>query len=216
MPTPVMIPGVDPLRAQQYKTQRGDSPEDLWQPLYDRANIATTVTGQTAFFSTVQGQSATLIIATAAVTKVKTYRDTNMQNANVVPTKLFKIVGISLGFVHATRAALTNTTDRSLILDGSYFQFRIVDKDILFLPSLALPIINPWAMAATTANNSSIMGDNPGGGQGVAMYKLPIPITINPYENFQCSLVFDLGSGITLSNTLDVYCILHAFQRRPT
>jgi hypothetical protein len=30
--------GVDPMKSQQYRTQRSELPEDLWQPLYDRVN----------------------------------------------------------------------------------------------------------------------------------------------------------------------------------
>ncbi len=77
----------DPLKAQGFRTQRAESPEDLWQPLYDRVNYPAIGATQLAFFSTPQGQVAPLILGIgAAANKVKTYRDTNMQNANVVPT----------------------------------------------------------------------------------------------------------------------------------
>jgi len=205
----------DPLRAQGFRTQRSDSPEDLWQPLYDRANVSTAVPSSVAFFATARGQSATLITGTAAAaSKSKTYRDTNMENANVVPTKMFKFVGISIGLVPWAKTASTNAADRELVMEGGYLQFRIVDKDILFLPLIAVPVINPIAAMSTTANATSIMASNTGGGQGISMYKLPIPITLNPYENFTVQFVFD--GTITLSNTLDMYCMLQGFQRRPT
>lgn len=208
--------GMDPLKAQQYKTQRAELPEDLWQPLYDRVSTnGTTVPSQMAFFAVPRGQSANLITGTAApASKSKSYRDTNMENANVVPTKLFKFIGISLGFVHQVRSAAGNASDRSLILDGGYLQFRIVDKDILFLPLISIPVINPFAAIATTANATTINGDNPGGGQGVFMYRLPIPITLNPYENFSVTLNFD--GTITLADDVDVYVFLQGYQRRPT
>lgn len=41
-----------------------------------------------------------------------------------------------------------------------------------------------------------------------------IPITLNPYENFTATLTFD-GSP-TITATLDVYLVLHAYMRRPT
>lgn len=57
--------------------------------MYDRVNYPAVGATQLAFFSTPQGQVATLILGVAAAAaKVKTYRDTNMQNANVVPTKM--------------------------------------------------------------------------------------------------------------------------------
>ncbi len=212
MPTPVLVPMRDPIRAQSYKTQRGDSPEDLWQPLYDRVNVATTVPNSLGFFSTPQGQSATLIAATGTGTIVKGYRDTNMQNANVVPTKLFKFVGISIGFVQVPTLAATPTHeyDRELVIQGGYMQFKIVDKDILYSPLINLPVLNP--IASTTSNATNAW--SPGGGQGNAMYKLPIPITLNPYENFQVNLFWP--STTTLTTTLDLYVFLHGFMRRPT
>jgi len=205
----------DPLKSQGFRTQRSDSPEDLWQPLYDRANVSASVPSNVSFFATARGQSATLITGTAAAAaKSKTYRDTNMENANVVPTKMFKFVGISIGIVHRTKTLATNAADRDLVMEGGYLQFRIVDKDILFLPLIAVPVLNPMAAAATTANATSITASNTGGGQGIAMYKLPIPITLNPYENFTVQFVFD--GTVTLSETLDMYCMLQGFQRRPT
>lgn len=204
----------DPLNAQAYRTQRVDQPEDLWQPLYDRANVATTVPGQVAFFSTPIGQSATLITGTSAAAKVKTYRDTNMQNSNVVPTKLYKFVGISMGIVHSTRQLITNPADQDFLMDGGYFQFKIVDKDLLFLPLLNLPLLNPVASISQSQTTSTMMSKQTGGGAGNLMYKLPINITLNPYENFACFLNFD--GSITLAATLDVLLVLQGFQRRPT
>ena len=94
------MPGdLDPLKAQPFRTQRSELPEDLWQPLYDRANIATTVPSSVAFFSTARGQSATLITGASAASKTKTYRDTNLDQPGVVPTKMFKFVGISWAIV---------------------------------------------------------------------------------------------------------------------
>lgn len=206
----------DPLKAQQYRTQRAENPEDLWQPLYDRANVSatTTVATQVAFFGVSKGQSATLITGTAAAAaKVKTYRDTNMENSNVVPTKMFKFTGISLAFVHRNPSGSssdTNAAERALILEGGYLQVRIVDKDILFLPLLAIPVLNPIAAATGTSNFAT----NPGGGTGVAMYKLPIPITLNPFENFSVTMNFD--GTISTTASVDMYVFLQGFMRRPT
>jgi len=86
-----MVPA-DPLKAQGYRTQRAELPEDLWQPLYDSVNYPAAGSSQLSYFSIPRGQSATLITAGAAAAKTKTYRDTNMENANVVPTKMFEIL----------------------------------------------------------------------------------------------------------------------------
>lgn len=204
----------DPLNAQGFRTQRAELPEDLWQPLYDRANYAAGGATQISFFATPRGQSATLITAGSAASKTKTYRDTNMDNANVVPTKLYKIVGVSYGIVHNDNTAVTNAEDRIKVRDGSYFQFRVVDKDILFLPSICIPEVNPIVAVSTTVNARTVATSAPGGGLATAMYKFPIPITINPYENFSVSI--NLDGTVTVTTTLDVYMILHAYMRRPT
>lgn len=204
----------DPLKARQFRTQRPESPEDLAQPLYDRVNLATTVPSSSSFFATPKGQSATLIVGTATSSKTKTYRDTNIETANVVPSKLYKFFGFSLGFVHTTQNASTNGADRNLVLQGGYLNIRFVDKDILFVPLCMIPVINPWAAIATTANATTIMGDNPGGGQGVPMYPMRIDLTLEPYTNFSVSMNFD--GTLTLTGSLDMYFLFWAYQRRPT
>jgi len=205
-----MVPA-DPLKAQGFRTQRAELPEDLWQPLYDRANFpAAGTTNTVSFFSVARGQTATLITAGAAALKVKTNRDTNMENANVVPTKMFKFIGISLGFCHAPEGNANNPIDRDILRTGAYFRFRIVDKDLLFLPLIAIPEVNPFVIATTTAS----LGTAGGGGQNVPMYKLPIAITLNPYENFTVEINTD--GVVVLSHTLDIFVILQGYMRRPT
>lgn len=212
-----MMMRVDPLKAVQFRTQRAEDPEDLWQPLYDRVNVATTVPGQVSFFSSQKGQSVTLICGATTGTVIKSYRDTNIETAGVVPSKLYRFGGLSLAFVHADRDAITNSQDRTYIQDGGYLQFRIVDKDILYLPLIAIPVLNPISAIATTSNAVTAVAADGGGGLGVPMYKFPIPITLNPFESFTVTANFTISpNAITLSNTLDVYVILHSFMRRPT
>ena len=210
----------DPMKSQQYRTQRSELPEDLWQPLYDRSNYAVGGANQLAFFGIPKGQNATLLSTFAApatwtaAAKSKTYRDTNIENSNVVPTKLFKTVGISWGMFHSILNNATNAADREVLRTGGYLQFRIVDKDIIFLPLSLIPEVNPFTSISTTANATTINGIAGGGGQNVPMYKFPIPITLNPYENFTTRMVFDNSPAVTA--TLDVQIVLHAYMRRPT
>lgn len=44
--------------------------------------------------------------------------------------------------------------------------------------------------------------------------KFPIPITLNPYENFSVSLNFDNSPPINA--TADIVLVLHTYMRRPT
>ncbi len=205
----------DPMKAQAYRTQRAELPEDLWQPLYDRVNYPAAGTSALGFFSSSRGQSATLLSTVTAgvwtaATKVKSFRDTNIENSNVVPTKMFKIVGVSVAFLHANQNDGNVTRDREIIRGGSFIQFRIVDKDIIFLPLVTIPEMNP--VVSSTGNN--VNGTAGGGGQNVPMYKFPIPITINPYENFTIQMTSDNSPPI--SQTMDIYMMLHAYMRRPT
>lgn len=212
---------IDPMRAQEYRTQRAELPEDLWQPLYDRANYPAAGTSLLSFYAIPRGQSATLLNTFVtgtdtwtAAAKGKTFRDTNMENANVVPTKLFKAVGISWGIVHSVVNAVDNAVDREVLRGGGFLQFRIVDKDIIFLPLILIPELNPWSAVSTTVTASTILGTAGGGGQNVPMYKFPINITLNPYENFTVQLNFD--NAPPLNATADIVLVLHSYMRRPT
>ena len=218
----------DPLKAQGFRTQRAESPEDLWQPLYDRVNYAAAGATQLAFFSTPQGQNATLITGIgAAAAKVKDYRDTNMMNSNVVPTKMFKFMGISLAYINQIPGTVgsgvapavgvaSDAADRDRVRNNAWFNFTIVDKRIIDLPLVCIPEVNPLTVASTTVTNATILGSAGGGGANVPMYKLPIPITLNPYENF--SVTINLSAAVALSgaNSMDIYVIMQGFMRRPT
>lgn len=208
----------DPLKAQAYKTQRADLPEDLWQPLYDRVNYPNAGVTLLSFFSTPRGGLATLITGiAAAAAKAKDYRDTNIDNAGVIPTKLFKFIGISIAFIDQIPGTVTAAADHDRVRNNAYFHFRIVDKDILFLPLVCIPEVNPLTVASTTANNTTILGAAGGGGQNTAMYKLPVPVTLNPYENFNVEIVLSAAVALaTAANSMDMYVILHGFMRRPT
>ena len=203
----------DPLKAQGFRTQRAELPEDLWQPLYDRVNYISGTTTSMTFFSASRGSSASLITGVAAAAnKSKDFRDTNMENSNVVPTKMFKFVGISLALINQAPGTATDAQDRDRWRNNGYFRFRIVDKDILYLPLIALPELNPLGVAATTANATTILGC---GGAGSPMYKLPIPITLNPFENFTVEI--NHPTAVTLGgNSMDIMVILQGFMRRPT
>ncbi len=205
----------DPMRAQGFRTQRAELPEDLWQPLYDRVNYVSATTTTIAFFANPKGSIASLITGiAAAANKTKDYRDTNMENANVVPTKMFKFVGISIAFINQIPGTVTDAQDRDRLRYNGFFRFRIVDKDLLFLPLVALPEVNPFVVGASTANNVTIIGTAGGGGMNVPMYKLPIPITLNPYENFTVEM--NWPTAVTLTNSIDMYVILQGYMRRPT
>ncbi|MBT9171329.1 MAG: hypothetical protein DDT18_01703 [Actinobacteria bacterium] len=159
-----------------------------------------------------------MVRAGAIGTFPKTLRDTNMENSNVVPTKMFKFVGISIAYCHQIEGEVANPADRDRIRSAGFLRFRIVDKDILILPLVCFPEMNPYMVGAAsttaTAATLTMLGAAGGGGANVPMYRLPIPITLNPYENFAVSISFD--GIVTITRPVDVYCILQGFMRRPT
>ncbi len=200
----------DPLGAQRFRTQRANSPEDLGQGLYDRVNYAAAGSTELNFFSTVRGQSATLITAGATGTVSKSYRDTNMDSANVVPNKLFLFVGISFAFCHEDEGEPANAADRDKIRTGGYLHLRFVDKDILYLPGVFIPESNPFV--TNTTNNS--MGTAAISGCSTPMFALRVPVTLNPFEQFTCKYI--MTGTVTTTKAVDVYCMLHGFMRRPS
>lgn len=206
---------MDPLRAQGFRTQRAESPEDLYQPLYDRVIYPTAGTAnQLSFFTVPRGGGATLNRGGTVAAINKTFRDTNMENANVVPTKLFKIIGIQLGFMPETLGHVNIPDDINMIRDNCYIEWKIVDKTILILPLVCIPEANPISGVSSTVNNDTVIA-NVGGG-GASMWRLPIPVTLNPYENFSFFIKWDGTCATPSGNDVDIYVILHAMMRRPT
>ncbi len=205
----------DPLNAQAYRTQRAGSPEDLFQPVYDRVNMVNAGANTLAFFSIPKGGAATLITGVAAAAaRTKDYRDTNMDGAGVMPNKMIIIQGISIAFFHQTPGnTATYAADRERIKNNSYLKFKVIDKDILYLPLIYIPEANPLGFAATTANNTSILGSS---GMGQPMLSFPIPITVNPNENITVEIIFQTVVALaTAVETIDIGVILWSLIRRP-
>lgn len=209
--------GAGPIaKMQANRVQKIESPEIFWQPLYDRVNVTTTIPSQISFYSIAKGGTATLIVGTATASKAKTTRDTNMDTPNIEQSKLREFWGISMGFVHVSQAAAGNAVDRAMIHQGGSLRFRVIDKDILTLPLIMVPVMNPYEAISTTANNTTINGDNAGGGAGVAMYPFQTKVTVQPGQSFTVTMDFDTAATVTLANTLDLYIILHGRMVRPS
>ncbi len=140
---------------------------------------------------------------------------------------MFKFMGISLGFINQIPGTVgsgaqgvvgvaSDASDRDRLRQNAWLDFTIVDKRIIDLPLISIPEVNPFVVASTTVTNATILGTAGGGGQNVPMYKLPIPITLNPYENFSVTINLDAAVALSGANSMDVYVILQGFMRRPT
>lgn len=207
----------DPLRSQGFRTQRAELPEDLWQPLYDRERYPTAGTaGSISFFKIAKGGTATLNRGGTVAAISKTWRDTNMETSGVMPAKMFVIHGISVGYAVETIGHVNVADDREMIRDNCYIEWKIVDKDILHIPLMCIPDLNPIVFASSTVNNDTVIGCAGGGGPGVPMFRLPIPITLNPYENFNFDIKWDGTCATPSTNDVDIIVILWSFMRRPT
>jgi len=187
-------------------------PEDFVQPLYDRANIATTVPSSINFFSVPIGQTATLIRAATAGSVSKTRRDTNLEQAGIIPSRAVEIRGIAIGIVHSDRDGAANAQDRAFIVDGGWVKFVVAgSKTILEIPLLAIPIINDFQSVATTATTTTI---NALSGPKAPYFKLNPAIALEANTNFSIEVGWD--GTITLGGTCDMYMFLFGAMRRPT
>lgn len=210
----------DPMNAAKFSVVNAAKPEDLCQPLYDRVNIATAVPTQVSFFSVQLGGTSTLIRGTAAPAAVtKTRRDTNLDTSGVVPTKLYQFFGISVNYIPNSLAVSAAPTvsvgqDIQLLKNNGWIDFKIIDKPILQCPLHMIPETNPITAVASTANNSTVVGGGVISAVPFPMYKLGIPVTLNPFESFSFLINFD--GTITLQQSYDIQIVLHSFMRRPT
>lgn len=214
----------DPGQFAKYRTQMRESPEDIWQPVYDRKNYPAAGTFELIYFSIPVGGTDTLIRAGAAAAVTKTRRDTNLEQQGVIPTKAFKIHGFSLCFIPVQQiASATGFAATPSILDdmmrlmyGGYMEFRIVDKPYLYLPLHKIPgtgVFRGAAFAAGTAPTVGISGGGPGTGAPRDIYWIGIPLVLDPYQNFSMRLQFD-GSP-ALNQTFDIQVFMEGYLRRP-
>lgn len=207
------MPRIDPLKIAEFRTQDVYNPEDLWQPLYDTVHHSASGSAQLSFFSTAKGGTATLIVnGTATANTVKGYYHTNIEQSGVVPSKLFKIIGITIAYLHLTPGTATNGDDREKIRQSGVLHVKAGDKDIIWLPLVKIPESNPFVVAAS--GSATILTSAGGGGYGVPMYRLGIPVVLEPFQGF--SVTMDFPSAVTLTKAVDIQLSLEAYMRRPS
>lgn len=210
----------DPANFARFRTQMRERPEDIWQPLYDRVNFLAAGQFEVAWFANPLGSSVTLIQAGASVTKIKTFRDTNLPNQGVLPAKAFQIHGFALHYVPVQQAVGAVATasivdDIARLMNGGFLEVRLIDKPYLFLPLHRIP--DPGsirAFMATTATATTIVAPaGPGTGSPRDIWWITPPLTIDPYQNFVARGQFDGSPAIGQTN--DMALFLEGFTRRP-
>lgn len=231
IPSSTGISGFKPLTAsdlvslkslQQFATMLPDNPSILFQPKYDRVNYPALGTTVLNFFSTILGQSATLITGGAAAARNKTYRDTNMDQANFMSAKGYVMMGVALGYVPLGAYSVGTTggaiqtfqDDKYRIASGSYLEIKFIDMPFYRIPLLGIPTPYEWrGTFMSTATNINAGG--PGGYDTLpSLGKFDPPYYIAPGENFTCQIVSD-GTALNTNNTLDLYLFLMGYEIRP-
>lgn len=210
----------DPLQLAAMRTQMRESPEDIYQPQWDRVNYAAAGVATVAFFTIPKGQNATLIRAGAAATVTKTFRDTNLEQPGVVPSKALSVRGFSVSFVPLQQAIAGAATpsipdDVQRLTYGGFLTLTLLDKPYLRLPLILLPSTGVLRGLAATTANATTMISAPGSGSGNPRdsFWTGVPLTIDPYQTFNAEMGFD--GTVALTQTFDIYLFLHCYVRRP-
>jgi len=205
----------------RFRTQRPEQPVDLWQIVYDRMNITTTVPSSIRFFSIPLGGSTTLIRGTATGTFNKTYRDTNWQTAGQDVNAAYEIHGIGKVLIPLqqapTAAATASIPDDMQKLDfNGFIEFKTNNVQHAVEPLCMIPCpISFNSSIATTATNTTLVSG--GGASSIReWYMLQVPVLIEPGQTIEATFNWDTAASLTLAQTFDVYWLFAAYKRRPS
>lgn len=192
------------------------------QPVWDRKNLAASLTGTISFFTIPKGQSDTLITFTGApASKQKTLRDTNLLNAGADYSKDYNFYGIACYIVPnaqgpAAAFAENITSDMANILEGGALTMKLNGtKTIVEMATFLLPNLSAKVGASTTENISTVYSS-------AIQHKGFFPITTrsgNPQTvekgtTFGVEITWD--GTITLAQSYDMVIILDSDVRRPS
>jgi hypothetical protein len=209
------MPAITGFGAQNQVVRPNDR-EVFHQPLYDRKELSTTLTGEVSFFTVPVGSADTLIRYETSASVSKTKRDTNLTSNGQDPSKDYSVYGVAMALIpNARTVAATAATngirrDKDNIREGGWLNFKIIDKNILDIPLLLIPELNAEASVASTANNSTVMGAPT---FNVPMWSFGEPIQIPKATSF--SVVCKWDGSLTLAQLFDMYIFFFAKVRRP-
>lgn len=197
-----------PLPDARYAALSRNVSEYFTQGLYDTVNYAAAGQAIMNFFAIPLGQAAVLTTAVGgapAAGTVKTYRDTNMEVAGFVPDKAYQFSGMTVAFRRITDL-ITDELDRKLIMGNTWWHFRIGDKDVLYVPSIFVPLVNSTVSTTWGGTNINQYGKS-------AMYGFVTPLMVAPGQVIRISL--EAPGAIAVTTTLDITLMLHAEMGRP-
>lgn len=226
-----------PGSASPFATLMQDNWEIIRQPLYDRVQYPAAGTTNLSFFSNGLGSTTTLISAGVSGSRIKTLRDTNMQQSGVMSMKGYVILGITIGYIPlsvspgssgssftTTGAAYNFEADKYAIATDSYLEIKFIDKPywqspVIFIPSPFESMGSKAIAAATTVTTNALLSTITGpGGYGPGNMNNPAlidpPFLLMPNENFTVNMICN-GTALSSSNPIDVYFGFIGYMLRP-
>ena len=204
----------DPIGLSQYRVQDWNRPEDIAQPLYDRANYPAAGVGTLSFFAIARGGTATLVRAGVTSSVSKTSRDTNLDSVGQLTGRDYLAIGMSMAFIPVQEAYATANTnaivdDIQRLLHGGWLEWKVGDKSVLLLPLHLIPSYTYLQGLATTTGAAGVQNRAERG-----YYPLYPRVGIKRGTTFTVTLTFD-GSPATVQST-DIFFSFHGVLRRPT
>jgi len=186
------------------------------QPLYDTVSYLAAGQATLNFFAIPLGQGALLRTALGgapAAGTIKTYRDTNMRIAGIIPgEEKWQFNGFNLVFrrsvLAATPEVITDLADEKLILNNGWFLIRIGQKDTLTVPADLVPVFNP--MVNTTWAGMGLRTN----GMAVPMYSFGTPIYVAGGQTIQVTMNFP--GNVVITTPLDILLTLYSKMSRPS
>jgi hypothetical protein len=186
------------------------------QPVYDRVNLPTSLTGEVPFFTNQIGASVTLIRYETAGAVAKTKRDTNLANQGADNSREYEIMGIAMALIPNARTVLATAATRGIrrdkdnIKEGGWLNFKVVNTNVLDIPLLLIPEINAESGVATTGNDATAWG---GPAPAGPMWNFGESYRIPRGTNFSLTCKWD--GTITLAQSFDMYLFLFANVYQP-
>ncbi len=199
---------------RQYSVTGGGK-EVIFQPIYDRVNIAAAVPAAVSLFSGQVGSSATLIRAGATATVNKTLRDTNMRTAGVLQDRSFDVRALQFILIplqHAAAGAATNdiSDDKATLYEAGWFELKPSSKTRLEMSLLPFKYLDP-DFPATTAGTTTMSSAAGVGGMMLSLGE--DAILIEKGVPFTFTVSFD--GAPSLVQTFDLQVYLWSYNERP-
>jgi len=188
----------DPLEERAWR--RNPNPEVIHQPVYTRITIPAHTPGFANYaFGYARGQHI------PELGRVSTLHDTNLDQANVMPSRKFEFQTL---VIVITAATLSDYLD---VYNNLFGEFRVVDKNMLYfvMQHLCPMYVANLRPASTLPRNVKDLHLNPRYRR--FSHKLQTPILINPYEFFQLRVDCD----VDLAYAVGLYIALDGLMWRP-